>query len=376
MKISFLTERLLPGLGVDTVVAELARGMAKKGHDVRVIASQIHPMFTEDTEYQVIPIKIPYSRRLPVHQRAALREIRRLLASGELRMDADEIFVLATEPFYPLARTVQRSAILYFGNSPPLGLGWKAHLNYAYAVISQNFYSLPPAAIVLPCSFFLRRLLPRGIRRKSVVLYPGVDHYDRWAPNDEDVVRFRASLGVEEKDTVLFYAGRLNHEYQPYKGLEELVSHFRAIKAGGRRVHLFVAGFGDERDEVRLREQGVIVFRNAPRSMMPLLFKACDIYLTASRWEGFDLPLAEAQHYGKPVLAYNTGAHPEILYPYDSGYLVENKAALRSTLEFMLDNPLWCREMGSRGRDRVARFRWRFAVEQFETCLKSIAGGL
>ena len=33
------------------------------------------------------------------------------------------------------------------------------------------------------------------------------------------------------------------------------------------------------------------------------MFAAADIYVTASKWEGFDLPLVEAQRAGAPVVA-------------------------------------------------------------------------
>jgi glycosyltransferase involved in cell wall biosynthesis len=332
-------------------------------------------MFLEDEGYRVELLPIRFSRRLPAYHRSAIREIRGLLGSGGLRMEADEVCVLATEPFYPVARVWNRSVILFFGNSPPLGLGWKGKLNYAYATMSQMLGSLPAAKLIMPCSYFLQGSLPAFSQRKAVVLYPGVDHYDRWTPTDEETLQFRRNLGVKDDEAVLFHAGRLNTVFQPYKGLNELVSHFQSLRSARSGLHLIVAGYGDDRDESLLKEQGVIVFRNAPRNRMPLLFRACDIYCTASRWEGFDLPLAEAQHFGKPVIAYEIGAHHEVVSSSDSGYLVENPAAFRSTLEFMVDNRPWCREMGDRGRQRVARFRWRYSVETLESHLLKVFGG-
>ena len=41
-------------------------------------------------------------------------------------------------------------------------------------------------------------------------------------------------------------------------------------------------------------------------------YAAADIFLNTSKWEGFNLPLLEAQFQGVPVLAYNHGPHPEV----------------------------------------------------------------
>ena len=44
---------------------------------------------------------------------------------------------------------------------------------------------------------------------------------------------------------------------------------------------------------------------------MPAYYSALDIYATASKWEGFDLPIVEAAWHGVPAVAYNVGAHGE-----------------------------------------------------------------
>ncbi|MBW2989895.1 glycosyltransferase family 4 protein, partial [Candidatus Woesearchaeota archaeon] len=55
---------------------------------------------------------------------------------------------------------------------------------------------------------------------------------------------------------------------------------------------------------------------------LPEHYAACDAYVTASLWEGFDLPAAEAQAMGKPVVAFDAGAHKEVV---KKGLLVRKK---------------------------------------------------
>ncbi|MCX6709558.1 MAG: glycosyltransferase family 4 protein, partial [Candidatus Woesearchaeota archaeon] len=52
-------------------------------------------------------------------------------------------------------------------------------------------------------------------------------------------------------------------------------------------------------------------------------YSACDIYTTATLWEGYDLPIAEAQACGKRVVAFNLCSHPEVIDK--KGILVEPK---------------------------------------------------
>ncbi|MEK6854273.1 MAG: glycosyltransferase, partial [Nanoarchaeota archaeon] len=53
---------------------------------------------------------------------------------------------------------------------------------------------------------------------------------------------------------------------------------------------------------------------------LPAHYGACDVYVTCSMWEGFDIPIVEANACGKPAVAFRIGSHPEVL---EKGMLVE-----------------------------------------------------
>src|SRR5690606_12451152 len=66
--------------------------------------------------------------------------------------------------------------------------------------------------------------------------------------------------------------------------------------------------------------------------------------LSVSRWEGFNLPLAEMQHLRKPVLVLDIGAHPEVVA--DAEQLCRDEAdmaakALRVLAGELLQGPAW-----------------------------------
>ena len=75
----------------------------------------------------------------------------------------------------------------------------------------------------------------------------------------------------------------------------------------------------------RLREMAddsVIFAEHVPDEELPLYYAACDVYATGTMWEGFNLPLVEAQACGKPVVAFDIGAHPEVVEGDKTGLLV------------------------------------------------------
>lgn len=56
---------------------------------------------------------------------------------------------------------------------------------------------------------------------------------------------------------------------------------------------------------------------------LAMIYKACKVYVTASRGEGWNLPLCEAAAVGLPVIVPRTTAHPELV-PDGMGYFFES----------------------------------------------------
>jgi len=107
---------------------------------------------------------------------------------------------------------------------------------------------------------------------------------------------------------------------------------------------------------------------------MPLIYNSCDIYTTASRWEGFDLPIAEAQGFGKPTISYNIGAHPEVANNERTGFVVEDSKQFREKLEIMILNPDMRERMGKEALEYSKNFTWENSVNNYDSLIKDMLG--
>ena len=79
-----------------------------------------------------------------------------------------------------------------------------------------------------------------------------------------------------------------------------------------------------------------------------------------SHSEGFPVTVLDAMALGKPVVATPVGALPDMLQSEPDeqcGVLVAvgDVRALREAIESLLERPEWARELGQRGKRRVAR---------------------
>jgi phosphatidyl-myo-inositol dimannoside synthase len=97
----------------------------------------------------------------------------------------------------------------------------------------------------------------------------------------------------------------------------------------------------------------------------------CEIFALPSRGEGFGLVFLEAMAHAKPVIGGAHGGIPDIIEDGVTGRLVPhgNVEQLAEALEAFLANSGEAKEMGARGKDRVAQL---FSFAQFESQLAAL----
>ena len=112
---------------------------------------------------------------------------------------------------------------------------------------------------------------------------------------------------------ILLYVGRI----APHKGIHLLLKSFKIIKNSIPNAKLIIVGkptFNNYFRKLKNMSNDDVIFTGfVPDKLLPQYFAACNVYVTASLWEGFNLPAAEAQACGKRVVAFNIGSHPEIV---------------------------------------------------------------
>ncbi|MHB8168211.1 MAG: glycosyltransferase family 4 protein [Thermoleophilia bacterium] len=368
MKIGFITERMLCGFGVDLVIDQVAGGLAARGHEVTVFASVSDESF-QPGRYELKLIPTPAYAFFPRYDLSAQRHLKYL--NGE---DID-IWLVQTFPYFSYLPRLKAPAVaVVYGVSSTAGFPARIRTNFAYVNFMQNQIYFRFARRLTAISSFLRDGLPRGIARKTEVIHLGADHYVNAAGRDTpaEAVALRRELGVDDDDLLLLYVGRLSAADQPYKGTAKLVELYSRLHRQNKRLRLLMVGFGGPREREWLTANGVLVLENAPAEQMPAIFSACDLYLTGSRWEGFDLPLVEAQSFGKPVAALDIGAHPEVVAAGRSGFLASGMDELGDAVLRLAGDEQLRADMSQAALEHAGGFLWENTVTAYERLLKEV----
>jgi glycosyltransferase involved in cell wall biosynthesis len=224
---------------------------------------------------------------------------------------------------------------------------------------------------VVCCSDAVRRsvsaCLGAPAARQTIIPF-GID-VGRFAASDRAT---REELGLRVDGPIVGTVCRL---VEPKKGLSVLLQSVALLKgrSGDSECQLLIVGEGPARAslEALSEELGLanrVRFAGARRDI-PRILPLLDVFVLPSFYEGFGIAILEAMAAGKPVVATTVGGVPEFVAAGETGLLVEpgNPAAIAEAIACLLGDREQARQMGLRGRTRVAQqFQMTTVVRQHE----------
>lgn len=319
MKIAILTPTFSKFSGIDRVVEQEAKDYAKKGYKVTIFAFK-GDIKTKHAE--VIYLGAPKNPSLErLYRLFFFLDIPKTRKYTKKLKDFD----IVLSHFYPL------NCLAYFAKKK-YGIKYVYHnagitFPYLFSGLEKlymklfsyfNKLSIKNADEYISISKFLQRELKKdGFNSK--VEYCKIDKKRFHKGINGDKIRKKYNL---KKNPVLLYVGRIS----PHKGIHLLLESFNLVLKKVPNAKLLIVGkhtFGSYSKQLKKLSNSSVIFTGfVPDEDVPKYYAASDIYVTATLWEGFDLPAAEAQACGKPVVAFNLCAHPEVV---KKGILVKAK---------------------------------------------------
>jgi glycosyltransferase involved in cell wall biosynthesis len=157
-----------------------------------------------------------------------------------------------------------------------------------------------------------------------------------------------------------------------FKGLDTTLSALTILRKKFESMRII--SFGTERPNRSLvLPEGAEFFRSPPQHELRTLYARCDVWATASRSEGFNLPALEAMACRTPVVSTRTGWPEEAIKSGWNGVLVDfdDAQGLADGLEWMISRSdgEW-RELSANAYATAASGSWDASAELFERALE------
>lgn len=295
-KIMYFTSRIQGGYGVSLVIREQARGLAAQGLSNIIIAASDITRESTLGKTPLIPMGLDEAG---VHT--------------AIRRHQPDIILAHTPPYYEHVASfnefeVCKVAVDYGEPFPSFFEKPQARLEIDH----RKYQAIGKYTAHISISKFIRK--NSGIKN-STVLYLGADHMqsaDRLQPSG-----LRKSLDLAPDAFVLSTLSRLGSGESRYKGYDMLqeVRARVAQRLGEDKIAFLLCGKlapGGEAIRTELTKAGFKLLTDLDETQKKSVLSDSDLYLSASLWEGFDLPLVEAQYLSTSAAAFSTGAHPEV----------------------------------------------------------------
>jgi len=189
------------------------------------------------------------------------------------------------------------------------------------------------------------------------------DHGDALAPDDTDDDRAPFLLGFA---------------HWPHKNPAAAVRVLAELGAELPRLRLRVVGVGDEdgRRLTRLATELGVADRLdlsglVGEAELEGLYARTLALIFLSEYEGFGLPVFEAMAMGRPVVASDRGALPEVVGGHAAVVPVDGWRAASDHVRRHLRDPAWSIRVRCAARDYVAQWTWKRAVEGTVAVMRS-----
>ncbi|MFE2042708.1 glycosyltransferase [Streptomyces sp. NPDC059477] len=189
-----------------------------------------------------------------------------------------------------------------------------------------------------------------GIAARWTVVPNGVDT-ERFRPAAPRAVRASLLPGVAPDAPLVVCVGRLCRQ----KGQDVLLAAWEAVLRRVPGARLVLVGDGPDRERLAAAGGGRVLFAGAVADPVPW-YRAADLVVLPSRWEGMALAPLEALACGRPVVMSEVAGARESLPPALAAHgLVppDDPAALARAITTLLLDPPLGEELGARGRTHV-----------------------
>ncbi|MBS3105491.1 glycosyltransferase family 4 protein [Candidatus Woesearchaeota archaeon] len=313
MKIAILTPTFSHFSGIDRVVESQAAEYAKKGNKVTVFAleAEIKP---KDFSLEILSMpKGLFMQRL--------YRLLFFLDFSKIRNAAEKLknYDIVISHFYPMnwiahyAKKRHNVEYVYYNH----GIGYSELFSNIFEKMYMRLFaffnklSLKNVDSAVSISKFMQKELKKETGLDSKVVYNKIDRkrFRKWINGD----KIRKKLNIKENEKLLLFVGRLS----PHKNVHTLLKIFDLVNEKSQNVKLLIIGrqtFPGYIKKLKKMANKKVIFRGfVDDKELPYYYAASDLYVTASLWEGFNLPAAEAQACGKKVVAFDIGSHPEVV---------------------------------------------------------------
>ncbi|MGI6278863.1 MAG: glycosyltransferase family 4 protein [Patescibacteria group bacterium] len=200
-------------------------------------------------------------------------------------------------------------------------------------------------------------------KRKISVVYPGLDKNKFYPQNQKKIAQ------VKEKYQLDNYILGLGTQ-EPRKNFKQVILAFE--KLNQNRLQLAIVGKYGWGEKISNQNKKIKTLGYVPDQDLAPLYSGAKAFIYPSLYEGFGMPIVEAQACGCPVITSDTSSMPEAA---GEGAVLVNPRKNRQivqALEKIINNQSFTKKLIKKGRENANRFSWKDSAQKILEVIKSL----
>lgn len=345
MKILITTDLYKPSInGVVTSVLNLSEELIKMGHDVKILtlSRTIHSHKNDNVYYiKSVPVNVYPDIRATVLLYDKL--ISELISWKPDVIHSQCEFFTYTYGKYISRKTKAPIVHTYHTMYEDYISYLKIDKKYSRQVVSfMSKNRLKDATVIIaPTNKVKKTLLAYDITKDIKVIPTGLNMLSFEINFEEaDKEKLRKKYSIPSDGDLLLYLGRIGEE----KNIKELLVYFKSLIEKRNNIYLLVVGGGPYEKKLAQEikdlslDSRVIMTGMVDPKLVPLFYKAADIFVSASQSETQGLTYIEALASGLPLVCKYDECLEKVLIDGYNGYFYKHEADFIKNIEEVLDN--------------------------------------
>jgi len=318
--------------GPATYTQRLANQLSQKGFEVIVITFS-EKEIAENTDFSVITISRAYPK--------VIRHFLYLLELLRLAQKSDVIYAQSPVnvgfPSLIASKILRKKLILKVVGDA----AWESYAtsrqkfddletfqkkDYGFFIEAirsiQKLVAKNVDSVIAPSQYLKKIISDWGVPEEKINVVYNVPTEESSSIN---ISNEEAKNQVGFKGNIILSIGRLS----PWKGFQVLIEVMPDLLKENPNFKLLIIGSGEEKEKlvnkiINLKvANSVKLVGRVNHSEIPLYFKAADMFVLNSQYEGLSHVILEAMQSGTPIIASNQGGNPELIQDDFNGLLVK-----------------------------------------------------
>ncbi len=288
--------------------------------------------------------------------------------------DAD-IFIFPTFARWPLARTPKSITIIYdtIYADRPGDIKTSHFRRYLSKAVPKALEQ--SSKIITISAHTKQRLIDlyNTPAEKIVVINPAIDASEFKPASRHEISTITAAYGITRK--YLLYLGTL----EPRKNITSIIKAYQSLPSELRQEYQLVLaggrGWGSadiEQELLKLQSSELVQTGYVAQEHRAALYSGATVFLFPSFFEGWGMPIVEAQACGTPVITADNSSLPEAGGNAAEYVMTNDQQDLNKKLKLLLGDPQRREAMREQGLEYARNFTWEKSAQKLLDVIEAL----